>query len=159
MSEDTVSVTLEQISGYEFRIRFEESAIPELTTDLSAPLGQDAGPNPERLLTAAVINCLAASLLFALSKFRNLPGGSLRASATSRTGRNADKRVRVENIDVRLELPGAAADYAALDRVLAQFESFCTVTESVRAGVEVDVTVVDGSGAVLHSASAGGPGA
>lgn len=156
MSDETIGVTLEQVSGYEFRVRFDESAVPDLSTDLSAPLGHDAGPNPERLLAAAVVNCLSASLLFALGKFRSVPGGLLHATATSRSGRNADKRVRVENIAVRIELPGLAADYTALDRILAQFESFCTVTESVRQGVAVDVAVVDGSGAVLHQSSAGG---
>ena len=159
MSEESVSVTLEQVSGYEFRVRFEDSAIPDLSTDLSAPLGHDAGPNPERMLTAAVVNCLAASLLFSLGKFKNVPGGQLRATATSRTGRNADKRVRVEDIAVRIQLPGLAADYTSLDRILTQFEGFCTVTESVRQGVEVDVAVVDGSGAVLHQSRAGGPAA
>jgi hypothetical protein len=33
--------------------------------------------------------------------------------------------------------------------VLAQFEDFCIVTQSVRQGIEVAVTVVDGDGAVL----------
>ena len=155
MSE-TVSVSLEQISDYEFRVRFEESAIPDIRTDLSAPLGHDAGPNPERLLTAAVANCLSASLLFSLSKFKNIPGGKLRATATSETGRNAEKRVRVSNISVKLELPGVAADYQSLDRVLSQFENFCTVTESVRDGVEVAIAVVDSSGATLHTSRAGG---
>jgi organic hydroperoxide reductase OsmC/OhrA len=152
----SISVTLEQVSGYEFRIKFDESAIPELTTDLSAPLGHDAGPNPERMLAAAVLNCLSASLLFALSKFKNVPGGKLRATATSETARNAEKRMRVANISVKLELPGLAADYESLDRVLSQFESFCTVTESVRAGVEVDIAVMDSSGATLHTSRAGG---
>ncbi len=155
MSE-TVSVSLEQVSGYEFRVRFEESAIPDISTDLSAPLGHDAGPNPERLLTAAVANCLSASLLFSLSKFKNIPGGKLRATATSETGRNAEKRVRVANISVKLELPGLAADYESLDRVLSQFENFCTVTESVRSGVDVAIAVVDSSGATLHTSRAGG---
>lgn len=153
---DTVSVSLEQVSGYEFRVRFEESAIPDMSTDLSAPLGHDAGPNPERMLTAAVANCLSASLLFALSKFRIIPGGKLRATATSETARNAEKRMRVANISVKLELPGLAADYESLDRVLSQFESFCTVTESVRAGVAVSIAVVDSSGATLHASRAGG---
>lgn len=155
MSE-IVSVSLEQISGYEFRVRFDESAIPDLSTDLSAPLGKDVGPNPERLLAAAVANCLSASLLFSLSKFKNIPGGKLRATATSETGRNAEKRVRVANISVTLELPGLAADYEAIDRVLSQFESFCTVTESVRHGVDVAISVVDASGAMLHQSRAGG---
>jgi uncharacterized OsmC-like protein len=153
---NTVSVSLEQVSGYEFRVTFDESAIPDLTTDLSAPLGHDAGPNPERMLAAAVLNCLSASLLFALSKFKTVPGGKLRATAKSETARNAEKRVRIAYISVKLELPGLAADYESLDRVLGQFENFCTVTESVRAGVEVDIAVVDSSGATLHASRAGG---
>jgi hypothetical protein len=36
-----------------------------------------------------------------------------------------------------------------LDRVLEQFEEFCTVTQSVRAGIPVTVHVIDASGAVL----------
>ncbi|MFA5684788.1 MAG: OsmC family protein [Lysobacteraceae bacterium] len=153
---DIVHISVEQTAGYEFRVRFEEPAIADLKTDLSAPLGQGAGPNPEHLLTAAVANCLSASLMFALSKFRNLPG-PLRATATSRTGRNADKRVRVEDIDVRIELPGQPDDYQSLDRVLAQFEAFCTVTESVRQGVSVNISVVDGQGTTLHHSRSGGP--
>jgi hypothetical protein len=36
-----------------------------------------------------------------------------------------------------------------LDRVLAQFEDFCVVTQSVRSGFPVSVTVRDGDGKVL----------
>ena len=48
-----------------------------------------------------------------------------------------------------LRLPGQNADYQHLDRVLAQFEEFCVVTQSVRQGIEVDVSVVDQDGRVL----------
>lgn len=33
--------------------------------------------------------------------------------------------------------------------MLAQFEDFCVVTQSVRQGIEVDVEVLDGEGRVL----------
>ncbi len=36
-----------------------------------------------------------------------------------------------------------------LDRVLEQFEAFCTVTQSVGAGIPIAVQVFDASGAQL----------
>ena len=68
--------------------------------------------------------------------------------------RNPQGRLRVGKIAVEITLPEAAADYAGIGRILAQFEQFCTVTESVRAGVAVEVTVKDGTGAVLHVSDA-----
>jgi len=153
MSE-TIGITLEQIDGYEFRVRFDKDSIADLTTDLGEPLGQARGPNPEHLLNAAIANCLSASLLFALGKFRNQVQ-SLRATASARVGRNAQNRMRVETVQVNITLPGAAGDYQGLDRVLSQFESFCTVTESVRQGIAVDLEVCDDSGATLHRSLAG----
>jgi antitoxin (DNA-binding transcriptional repressor) of toxin-antitoxin stability system len=47
-----------------------------------------------------------------------------------------------------------AGSYQNLDRILAQFEQFCVVTESVRSGVEVNVSVVDVTGARLHGVPA-----
>jgi hypothetical protein len=41
----------------------------------------------------------------------------------------------------------------ALERVLGQFEDFCIVTQSVRAGIAVDVRVVDAEGVDLTSRS------
>ncbi len=152
---DTIGIELELISGYEFRVRFDKDSIADLKTDLGAPLGQAAGPNPEHLLNAAIANCLSASLLFALNKFKNTTT-TLRARAKATVGRNAENRMRVESVDVTIELPGVAADYTGLERALAQFEGFCTVTESVRRGIAVDLNVVDASGASLHHSHAGG---
>lgn len=52
---------------------FDNPALPVLVTDEPPPLGGDAGPNPARLLGTAVANCLAASLLFSMRKFKNQP--------------------------------------------------------------------------------------
>ena len=65
------SFTLEQQEDFAFLIRFDQD-IPPLLSDEPPPLGKDAGPNPSRLLAASVANCLSASLLFALRKFRSL---------------------------------------------------------------------------------------
>ncbi len=152
---DTIGITLEQIDDYEFRVRFDKDTIADLATDLGEPLGKARGPNPEHLLNAAIANCLSASLVFALAKFKNKVQ-SVRATARARVGRNAENRVRVEQVEVNIALPGKAEDYAMLDRVLSQFENFCTVTESVREGIAVDLTVTDGRGNALHHSLAGG---
>lgn len=151
MSEtQAFTLTLTQESDYVFRIEFDDTAIPALHTDESAPLGNDSGPNPSRMLVAAVANCLSASLLFSLRKYKNTPGTIVtRARATLE--RNEQKRLRVAHIDVVIELPEAAADYAQIERLLQQFENFCVVTESVRHGVAVDVSVRDRNGATLHA--------
>lgn len=144
------SITVEQESDYVFRIHFDDTAAPDLLTDEPEPLGGGSGPNPSRMLVAAVANCMSASLLFALRKFKNQPG-KLVTRAVATLGRNEQGRLRVARVDARIELPEAAASYHGLDRILAQFEQFCVVTESVRHGVEVAVTVADASGVVLHS--------
>lgn len=148
----TFSLTLTQESDYVFRIAFDDSAIPELITDEEAPLGTDRGPNPSRMLVAAVANCLSASLLFSLRKFKNTPG-TLVAHAEAELSRNAEGRLRVGRIGVTLELPEAAADYHQIERLLQQFEQFCVVTESVRQGVAVDVRVRDADGTLLHESA------
>ena len=136
-------------SGYLFRVAFDDTAIPDLLTDELPPLGAGAGPNPARLLAAAVANCLSASLLFAMRKFHNAPG-PLTTRATATLARNAGGRWRVAHIQADLQLAEAAAGHERLDRLLAQFEDFCLVTESVRQGVPVTVSVSDADGALLH---------
>lgn len=149
MSEASFSLTVEQESDYVFRIRFDDTGIPDLLTDEPEPLGGGNGPNPSRMLVAAVANCMSASLLFSLRKFKNTPG-PLVTKATAHIGRSAEGRLRVERIDAEIALPEMAGSYVQLDRILAQFEQFCVVTESVRTGVAVNVRVVDPTGVVLH---------
>ena len=149
---EEIRLTLTQESDYAFRIAFDETTMPSLLTDEASPLGGDRGPNPTRLLAAAVANCLSASLLFALRKYRNAPG-TLVTHAVARLERNGEGRLRVAHIGVAIALPEGADDYSQIERLLQQFENFCVVTESVRAGVAVDVTVTDGRGKRLHDST------
>ena len=144
---DNPSVTITRQSGYQFLVDFGET-LPHLLADEPAPLGHGTGPAPDHLLLAAVANCLSASLLFALQKFKQDPG-ALIATATPEMGRNENKRLRIQRIHVQLELGKTAAELEHLDRVLAQFEEFCTVSMSVRQGIAIDLQVRDGAGAVL----------
>lgn len=145
------SVELEQQEGFEFRVRF-DWPVAELTLDEPEPLGARAGPNAARLVAAAVANCLSASLVFCLrSKFKQDPG-PVRAMATGRLERNERGRFRIGAIDVVISLAEKAGEIAHQERCMEQFEDFCVVTESVRRGIPVSVTVVDAEGAVMHGA-------
>ena len=146
--ESPIRISLEQDGEYSFRVHFPDTGLEPLLTDESPPLGNDAGPNPARLLLASVANCLAASLLFALRKFKNSPE-PIRAEICAVPARNEQGRWRIGSAKATLHLPGRNADYKGLERALAQFEDFCVVTQSVRQGIEVEVTVVDGEGRVL----------
>lgn len=152
MIDSEFTIELHQQADYRFEVRFDNPTIAPLLTDETAPLGGDAGPNPSRLLGTAVANCLAASLLFAMRKFKNAPE-PLRAVTTVQLARNEQKRLRIGRIAVDLHLGVAADKLVQLDRVLGQFEEFCVVTQSVRAGIEVDVRVLDRDGRVLHGSA------
>jgi uncharacterized OsmC-like protein len=134
-----ISFHIERVDGYEFRVRFDKEAFAELTVDEPPPLGKDAGPNPVRLLAAAVGSCLAASLTFCMQRAKT-PVEGMRAEMKARLVRNEHKRLRVGSIEVvlRPRVPGGAE---ALGKCLGQFEEFCVVTQSVREGLDVQVRV------------------
>ena len=97
-----------------------------------------------QLRTAAVGSCLSDSLLFALRKFKQNPE-PMRCEVQADVGRNPEGRIRVLRMKAVLTM-GVAADYLAhLNRALDQFEEFCTVTQSVRAGLPLTVEVYDAS--------------
>ena len=142
-----IRIVLEQEGLYAFKVNFEGTDLEALHTDEPAPLGAGAGPNPSALLLAGVANCLSASLLFALRKFKNDPG-PIRAEIVARKERNAEGRWRIPRAEVTIRLSDKAVDLEHFDRVLAQFEQYCIVTQSVRDGVEVAVRIVDADGIV-----------
>ena len=146
--QDGPSIIIKQLSSYRFEIDF-GSEFPALTVDEAEPIGGGAGPCPEQLLVAAVANCLVASLVLALGKYRQEAQG-IEAQSRCRISRNAEGRLRVAGIDVAIVLDAEMRDPDRMDRVLAQFERFCTVSESVKAGIPVDVSLTDRSGARLR---------
>ncbi len=134
-----IHVGLEQMDGFEFRIRFDDNSWPELVADEPPPLGKGRGPNPSRLLAASIGNCLAASLLFCMQK-----GGvevmGLEADVGVELVRNERKRLRIGRIRVHLR-PHVDHDEVKLAKCLENFEDYCVVTQSVREGVDIEVDV------------------
>lgn len=155
MSDDDIRIVLEQEGPYAFKVNFEGTALEALHTDEPAPLGGGAGPGPSAMLLTAIANCLGSSLVFALHKFKNQPA-PIRAEIVGRKARNAEGRLRIPHADVTIHLGDKAAELEHFDRVLAQFEQFCVVTQSVREGISVDVKIVDADGAVHVPATPAG---
>lgn len=147
MSETSVHVQLQQKQDYQFDIHFGDE-IPVVMADEPVPLGAGQGPSPVQLLAAAVGSCLSDSLLFALRKFKQRPE-PIACDVHAEVGRNAEGRLRVLGIKAVLTLGVPAASLEHLDRVLGQFESYCTVTQSVGQGITVSTEVVDALGVRL----------
>jgi uncharacterized OsmC-like protein len=139
-----VSITVTQQSSYQFLVDF-GAGLPQVLADEPAPLGVGAGPSPSHMLLAAVANCLSSSLFFALQKFKQDAGG-ITTTATARIDRNEENRLRVLDIAVTIRLGKGGAEIIHLDRILEQFEPFCTVSQSVRHGIPISIAVEDAQG-------------
>lgn len=144
------SLKLSLLNDYQFLVDFGDMG--QLHTDEPAPLGSGDGPNPSRLLGAAIANCLAASLLFAIRKFKEDPG-TLTVDVSGEMERQ-NGRLRISSVKVNLYLGNESAAIPHIQRALAQFEDFCVVTQSVRQGIPVAVEVFDSNGQQLNLTSA-----
>jgi uncharacterized OsmC-like protein len=133
------SLRVEQIDGFEFRVKFDNDAFAPLTLDEPPPLGRDAAPNAARILAAAIGNCLAASLVFCLKKAHVTTAG-VTADVDVEIVRSPTRRLRIGKVDVVLHTD-VPVDDAALAGCLGTFEDFCVVTQSVRRGIDVAVRV------------------
>lgn len=133
------AIAVEQVDGYEFRVRFDKPQHEALLLDEPAPLGRDAHPNASRMLAAAVGNCLAASLVFCTSRKR-IPVRRVTADVDVTITRNEHKRLRIGKIGVTLR-PELGDGAVSLGECAETFEDFCVVTQSVRKGIDVDVRV------------------
>lgn len=155
MSEERrFMISVERIEDYEFRVGFDWDDVADLIMDEPAPLGGEAGPNAARLVAAAAANCLSASLLFCLRKAKIEPPG-MHAQAIGTIARNEKGRLRLAKVEVKIELEGVELDHPRLGRCLGLFEDFCVVTASLRSGLPVEVSVVDGEGRPLLTHEAG----
>ncbi|MDA8051517.1 MAG: OsmC family protein [Rhodospirillales bacterium] len=146
MSEEP-EIRLRQIEDYRFEIDFGRGLAP-LQADEPPPIGGGQGPSPSLLLLSAVGTCLSSSFHFAMRKFRESPG-LITATARATIGRDEQHHLRVQAIAVTLAFATPAASIAHLDRILEQFEQFCTVSAAVRRGIPITVSVIDGIGRVL----------
>jgi uncharacterized OsmC-like protein len=141
MGDRHFRVTLTRRDGYVFGARGDNEAWPEWVLDEPEPIGEDQGPNATRVLGIAVGHCLAASLLFCLSKAR-VPVEDLGITVDGTVARNDEGRLRVSELRVELSptIPQGTRE-AGLTRCVDLFEDFCIVSASVRNGITIHVDV------------------
>jgi uncharacterized OsmC-like protein len=145
------SVRLIQQNDYQFAIYYNEERDP-IYGDEPPPLGRSQGATPSQFLLAGVANCLSDSLLFALRKFKQNPE-PIETKARCEIGRNSENRLRILaiHVEIRVGVPGSTLEN--LERVLAQFQDFCTVSASVGLGIPINVTVIDIENTKLYPAN------
>jgi organic hydroperoxide reductase OsmC/OhrA len=135
------TVALEQLKDYKFTVNFDTQTLQPLIMDEPPPIGKGEGPSSSRLLASAIGHCLSSSLLFCLQKSR-IPLKHISTQVHTTLGRNESGRWRVNDIRVNVKAdPLNEGDRERMKRCLEIFEDFCIVTQSVRKGVDVKVTV------------------
>ncbi len=139
MSEPSLT-KLTLIQGFKFRVKFDVGEIPDLLVDEMKPIGENSGPNPTRLLSAAVGHCLSSSLLFCLQKAR-INVNELETIVKANAERNLEGRLRITHLDAQIHLEVKKEDKPRISRCLSIFEDYCTVTQSVIKGLEVNVVI------------------
>jgi uncharacterized OsmC-like protein len=138
--EKTLTVELERLQDYSFKIDFGHEGMEALVTDEEAPLGKGVGPNPSMLLAAAMGNCLSSSLLFCLKRARVEVKG-MKTRVNAKMTRNEKGRWRIIGIDVELNAEVDKEYVAQMERCIALFEEFCIVSKSVEQGIPLKVKV------------------
>ena len=137
---ELVVTKLELVEGYKFKVGFDVKDVPSLVVDEIKPIGEGLGPNPTRLLSTAVGHCLSSSLLYCLSKAKVVVK-KLETTVIADVKRNKEGYLRIAGLDVQVHLEVNEEDKARVPRCLDIFENYCTVTQSVRKGIEVKVNV------------------
>lgn len=139
MSEPIVT-KLRLVKGYSFSVEFDLKDMPSIVVDETKPIGESLGPNPTRLLSAAVGHCLSSSLLYCLSRAK-IEARGMETTVKTNVGRNEEGRLSVQSIEAQIHLDVDEKDKPRFGRCLEIFENYCTVTSSVRKGIEVKVNV------------------
>ena len=140
MSEKNIITKLRLIDGYQFNVESDVDYIPDFLVDETKPDGEGSGPNPTRLLAAAVGHCMSSSLIYCLKKAR-IPVIDIETIVTTSLFHNETGQLRIRNIDVQISLKVNKKDESRLSRCLGIFEDYCTVTQSIRKGIKVNVNV------------------
>ena len=140
MSEKNIVTKLRLIDGYQFNVESDVEYIPNFLVDEAKPDGEGSGPNPPRLLAAAVGHCMSSSLIYCLKKAR-ISVRDIETTVKTSLFRNETGKLRIRSIDVQISLKVDEEDEHRVQRCLTLFEDYCTVTQSIRKGIEVNVHV------------------
>ncbi|MHA1986372.1 MAG: OsmC family protein [Promethearchaeota archaeon] len=142
MAESEVKVRLKLERDMIFKCDLGETKLDDCYIDESNKIKSEMlGPNAAQLLAMAVLGCLSASYVFCFSK-RDFTVKDLDAEAIVTIFRNEKGFVRVKKIDVtitpKIDSPEMRKRAAQCQKM---FEQYCTVTASIREGVDVNVNI------------------
>lgn len=141
MSEEkTFQVEVEHERDFVFKVDFGIDGVDDLIMDEPEPVGGGIGPNAERLVAAAVGNCLSASLLFCLRKSRVEVSG-MKTTVEGVIARNEEGRWRIREFSVELTPEVNENQRKQLERCIDIFENFCIASQSIRQGIPINVKV------------------
>ena len=140
MDDRSIVTKLQRIDGYKFDVNFDVDYLPNLVADEPKPIGEGAGPNAPRLLAAAVGQCMSSSLIYCLNKAR-IPIINLETTVKTNLFKNEKGLTRIKSIDIQILLEVNEEHKTRLNRCLTIFEDYCTVTQSIRNGIQVNVKV------------------
>src|SRR5258706_232293 len=131
-------VTVRLVTKHQFIAEFPDAAgSSPVVFDEPPPLGDGRAPMAAAVLAAAIGNCLSASLADCLSRAR-VELETLTAKIVTHVARNDVGRYRVASIDVEL-IPDVRR--AGRDRCDGIFDDYSTITEVVREGIPVNVSI------------------
>jgi organic hydroperoxide reductase OsmC/OhrA len=108
-------------------------------SDEPDPVGENSGPSTPALLGSALGHCLSASLLEAL-RHAHLEVLGCETEAVAIVKPNDEGNPRIDHVAITIR-PRLAGTSPLMKRCADVFENHCTVTQSVRRGIDVRVDV------------------
>jgi organic hydroperoxide reductase OsmC/OhrA len=140
--ERRFAVHLTHRGGYRFSSQASEGGrlhgVP-YASDEPDPVGEASGPSTPALLGSALGHCLSAALLEAL-RHAHVEVVGCETEAVAVVKPNPAGLPRIDRVEVTIR-PQLGADSARKQRCAEVFENYCTVTSSVKRGIEVRVEV------------------
>jgi len=136
-------INVELLKDLIFKLDFGNPSLSELfideTHETNSP--EVVGPNPSQLLLSAIMGCLNASFAFCLQKSR-IPLKGMKAEGEIVIKMNEEGFLRVSEMNIDI-LPEIEIDKGVqrMEKCIEIFHKYCTITESVRKGIPVNVTI------------------
>ncbi len=140
--ERRFSVRLRRDDGYRFRSQAREDGRlhgEPFVSDEPDPVGDASGPSTPALLAAALGHCLSAALIEVLGRSR-IQVGDCETDAVAIVRPNEEGLPRIGRVEVTIK-PAISDHSPRIQRCAEIFENYCTVTSSVKEGIDVRVGI------------------
>jgi organic hydroperoxide reductase OsmC/OhrA len=140
--ERRFAVHLEHRGRYRFVSQASEDGVPHgapYASDEPDPVGENSGPSTPALLGSALGHCLSAALLEAL-RHAHVEVEDCETDTVAVVRPNERGLPRIDHVDVTIR-PRIAERSPRANRCAEVFQNHCTVTQSVKRGIDVRVQV------------------